>query len=128
MTLIVAAPLIPRHHQDNTIERTRRPRRTPAPTRRPPSAVRNRLRDANNLVRRVDWKEGECAGNPNSLSAQCKRLNDLVCQYRRGDLESRERRACERVGLEFGRKRRPSENGQLIEFEEEEEDVVVEEE
>ena len=80
-------------------------------------------------MRNVKWEEGECEGPAESLSIKCKQLNRLVCSYRRRDLDRRERRVCdcEEVGLEFGSRRRPSKNEQLVEFDEEE-DVIMEEE
>ena len=154
--IVVAAPFIPRHLKDNAIvfenqelvdegmgarpgirtfkprrtpkptRKTRRPTNTRRPTRRPsqPSSQKRRIRAANSLVRE-DWKDGECSGK--KLSERCQELNDLVCQYRRSELSSRERRACETAGLELGRARRPSENEELVESEEEQELVMKEE-
>jgi len=81
---------------------TRRARRTPQPTRRPPSAARRDERARTRIVRRNTFKTDECDGNVRNLSGKCSELNRLVCSLHRRELESRERRLCERVGLEIG--------------------------
>jgi hypothetical protein len=81
---------------------TRRARRTPQPTRRPPSAARRDERARTSIVRRNTFKTDECDGNVRNLSGKCRELNRLVCSLHRRELESRERRLCERVGLEIG--------------------------
>ena len=90
---------------------TRRVRRTPQPTRRPPSAIRRNERDRRRVVRRNTFRSDECDGNRRDLSDKCSELNRLVCSLNRRDLESRDRRLCNRVGLEIGtggrRRRRP---------------------
>mmetsp|Transcript_18243 Transcript_18243/g.30813 ORF Transcript_18243/g.30813 Transcript_18243/m.30813 type:complete len:176 (+) Transcript_18243:125-652(+) len=116
---------------------TRRARRTPQPTRRPPSAARRDERARTSIVRRNTFKTDECDGNVRNLSGKCRELNRLVCSLHRRELESRERRLCERVGLEIGtggRRRSPRYEEEYDEEEydsmdsEDEEDVFMEEE
>ncbi len=99
--------------------RTRtRTRRSPAPTRRPPSAQRRDERDRERIVRRNTWTEDQCTGNRRSLSEVCSELNRLVCSLGRREMSSRERRVCETVGL-GGRR---FEDEDLVDFYYDEED------
>eukprot|EP00984_Skeletonema_dohrnii_P013332 scaffold5499_cov137-Skeletonema_dohrnii-CCMP3373.AAC.9 len=91
-----------------TPQPTRRARRTPRPTRRPPSGERRDARARRRIVRRSDFRSDECDGNRRNLSHKCSELNRLVCSLHRRKLESRERRLCNRVGLDIGTGRRRS--------------------